>query len=100
MEPVAGYVLSGTGQVAGHTVLRLDTPGLTERELEVLTMVCEALPDKVIARRLAVSAKTVSTHLEHIYLKLGVRGDAQNVRCAAILAAFDLGLVAVPDRPR
>ena len=98
MEPDAGYVVSGVGQVPGHTLLPLDRPGLTERELEVLTMVCAALPDKVIARRLAVSAKTVSTHLEHIYLKLSVRGEAQNARCAAILAAFDLGLVSVPGR--
>lgn len=95
MEPVSGYLVGTAAQVAAGCA---DGPKLTDRELEVLTMVCEALTDKVIARRLKVSPKTISTHLEHIYLKLEVRGDAQNARCAAMRAAFDLGLVPVPHR--
>ncbi|MFA6051543.1 MAG: helix-turn-helix transcriptional regulator [Methylobacter sp.] len=97
MEPVACYAVGGAGQLPGKNMQSVDC-GLTQRELEVLTLVCDALPDKVIARRLAVSAKTISTFLEHIYLKLGVRGSAHNARCAAMLAAFDLGLVSVPQR--
>lgn len=70
-----------------------DRHGLTIRERDVLQLVCQAMPDKAIARRLSVSAKTVSMHLEHVYLKLGIHSDSQNARCAAMLAAFDLGLV-------
>ncbi len=44
-------------------------------------------PDKQIARRLAVSPKTVSSHVEHIYAKLDVSS-----RAAATLFATQHGL--------
>jgi DNA-binding NarL/FixJ family response regulator len=93
MEPVPDYWAESSAQA---TAVGNGHPELTERELEVLRMVCEAAPDKVIARQLSVSVKTVSTHLEHIYLKLSVRGDAVNARCAAMRAAIALGLVEAP----
>lgn len=95
MEPAASYLVKAAGTMADYPPPAFDA-GLTDREREVLTMVCQALPDKAIARRLNVSAKTVSTHLEHIYLKLGVRGDVQNARCAAILFALERDLVSPP----
>lgn len=98
MEPVAGYVVVGIDSALGSAAPVVEGFVLTARELEVLTLLCGAQTDKQIARQLVVSPKTVSTFLEHIYLKLGVCGDVQNKRCAAMLAAFDLGLVAVPPR--
>lgn len=94
MEPAALYGCRSAEVLPGAVQQPDGRHGLTERELEVLTMVCQALPDKLIARRLDVSAKTVSTHLEHVYLKLGIRGDIQNARCAAILFAIESGIVA------
>ena len=41
-----------------------------------------------VARRLVISTKTVSNHLEHIYLKAGV-----NNRAGAALFAVEHGLV-------
>lgn len=45
---------------------------LTKREQEVLGLVAEGLPNKLIARRLEISEKTVKTHLTSIYRRIGV----------------------------
>lgn len=51
---------------------------LTNREADVLALLCERLYDKEIAVQLSISPTTVKTHLNHIYSKLGVssRRDA------------------------
>jgi DNA-binding CsgD family transcriptional regulator len=72
-------------------LLKLD--GLTPREGEVLRLLCKGLPDKVIARHLAISIKTVGAHIDHVYLKLGVKEAALNSRCAAVGQAVARGLV-------
>ena len=50
---------------------------LTPREHEVLAMVAEGLPNKLIARRLEISEKTVKAHLTRIYESLGVSDRTQ-----------------------
>jgi len=57
-------------------------PRLSQRELEVASMICEGLPDKVIAHRLGVEPSTVRTYLKRIFEKLGVH------RRGGIAAAF------------
>jgi DNA-binding NarL/FixJ family response regulator len=52
---------------------------LTPREREVLSLVCDGSDQKEVAARLAISPKTVGSHLEHIFAKLGVRSLAQAV---------------------
>ncbi|MGO8911130.1 MAG: response regulator transcription factor [Bradyrhizobium sp.] len=47
-------------------------PRLSQRELEVALMICEGLPDKLIAHRLGVEPSTVRTYLKRIFDKLGV----------------------------
>jgi DNA-binding NarL/FixJ family response regulator len=66
---------------------------LTSRELEVLRLLAEGLGQKQIATRLFVSPKTVGTHIEHIFRKLGVRSRAQ-----AVTMAYQKGLISVPAR--
>jgi DNA-binding NarL/FixJ family response regulator len=56
--------------------------GLTQREQEVLGCLAEGLHSDAIAVRLVISPKTVSTHLEHIFQKLGVHNQAQAVAAA------------------
>jgi DNA-binding NarL/FixJ family response regulator len=51
--------------------------GLTPREREVLAMVAEGLPNKLIARRLEISEKTVKAHLTRIFERLGVSDRTQ-----------------------
>jgi DNA-binding NarL/FixJ family response regulator len=50
---------------------------LSGREAEVLTLLVEGLPNKLIARRLEISEKTVKTHLTSIFRTLGVTDRTQ-----------------------
>jgi NarL family two-component system response regulator LiaR len=55
---------------------------LTPREFEVLACVCRGLSNKLIARELELSEKTVKTHVGHILAKLGVTDRTQAARRA------------------
>lgn len=62
---------------------------LTERELEVLSLVAQGYGNKEIATRLFISTNTVKRHLKSIFAKLGV-----NTRAAASAYAMRIGLTA------
>jgi DNA-binding NarL/FixJ family response regulator len=51
--------------------------GLTERELDVLGLVRAGLANKLIARRLEISEKTVKAHLTSIFQRIGVTDRTQ-----------------------
>jgi DNA-binding NarL/FixJ family response regulator len=55
---------------------------LTPREREVLRLLAQGLAADEIAKALFISKKTVGTHLEHIFTKLGVRSRAQAIAVA------------------
>jgi DNA-binding NarL/FixJ family response regulator len=50
---------------------------LSARESEVLTLVAEGLPNKLIARRLEISEKTVKAHLTSVFAQIGVTDRTQ-----------------------
>jgi len=52
-------------------------PELTSRESEVLALVAEGLPNKLIARRLEISEKTVKAHLTRVFERIGVTDRTQ-----------------------
>jgi predicted ATPase/DNA-binding CsgD family transcriptional regulator len=56
--------------------------GLTSREVEVLGLVAEGLTNAQIAQRLFLSPRTVHTHLNSIYHKIGVNSRAAATRYA------------------
>jgi DNA-binding NarL/FixJ family response regulator len=70
----------------------LETPTLTEpltpRELEVLQLLAEGLPNKVIARQLDISDHTVKFHVNAILSKLSAQS-----RTEAVVRATRLGLI-------
>lgn len=51
--------------------------GLSQREREVLALLVEGLPNKLIARRLGISEKTVKSHLTRVFRELGVTDRTQ-----------------------
>jgi HD-GYP domain-containing protein (c-di-GMP phosphodiesterase class II) len=63
--------------------------GLTDREVEVLRLACRGTSREDVARRLSISAKTVSRHLENGYAKTGIR-----TRAGAALYVVEHGLLA------
>jgi HD-GYP domain-containing protein (c-di-GMP phosphodiesterase class II) len=81
----AGAVL----QAAGHKVTKRPehAAGLTAREIEVLRLLARGLKTKQIADELVITPRTVSSHIEHIYGKIG----ASN-RVGASLFATEHGL--------
>jgi LuxR family maltose regulon positive regulatory protein len=72
--------------VVGRPSFVLPEP-LTNRELEVLRLICQGHSNQQICEALVVSLNTVKKHSSHIYGKLGVSSRAQ-----AIIRAHELGL--------
>ena len=88
-----GEALFGAGIAArmlrqfGRTAATSPFPQLTDRETEVLALLAAGKDNATVARRLAVSPKTVRNHVSNIIAKLHVAD-----RSGAILRARDAGL--------
>jgi DNA-binding NarL/FixJ family response regulator len=67
---------------------------LTDRELEVLLLIREGLTTRQMATRLRVSQRTVESHIEKLYRKLGV-----NSRVQAAARGAELGIFESPGSP-
>ena len=96
----------GTGSFGQHTLKRAETASdgiraraaherraappihVTHRQFEVLCLLCEGLPNKLIARRLNIAAATVKAHIGGVLRNLGVANRLQ-----AVVAARRLGLL-------
>ncbi|HEV8103545.1 MAG TPA: response regulator transcription factor [Gaiellaceae bacterium] len=63
---------------------------LSDREVQVLQLIAEGLPPNEVARRLVISPKTVSSHVQRILTKLDVHTRAQ-----AVAVAYEAGLIRV-----
>ena len=59
---------------------KLESLGITPRELEILALIAEGLSNKEIAERVFVSENTVKTHLSRVFDKLGARRRTQAVQ--------------------
>ncbi len=88
LSPVAAAVAAATlreqlareqSQVAEAERLRhiRRSYGLTQREQEILALLSEGLSNAAIARRLALTEKTVKNHLNHMFAKLQVTNRTQ-----------------------
>jgi DNA-binding NarL/FixJ family response regulator len=77
---IDAYVVA-PGVPTGAEATRL-VEQLTSRELEVLALLAEGLPNRLIAARLAISAETVKFHVASICGKLGARNRTDAVRRA------------------
>jgi len=64
--------------------------GLTEREWEVLLLICKGYQDKKIAKQLVISVRTTYTHVENILTKLEVENRTEAAIKALQHDMFDL----------
>jgi DNA-binding NarL/FixJ family response regulator len=85
-ERLVQLVTSGTTPARGAGAV---PPGgsLTEREIEVLRLMADGLPNREIAERLFVTEATVKTHVNNVFGKLDV-----NDRAAAVAWAYRSGV--------
>ncbi len=59
---------------------KLESLGITPRELEILELIAQGLSNKEIAARVYVSENTVKTHSSRVFDKLGARRRTQAVQ--------------------
>jgi DNA-binding CsgD family transcriptional regulator len=98
LADVAGLQLVGSRQAADAVVLlSLDTApsggsdiSLTLRESQVLGLLAEGAPNKVIAHRLGISIHTVKFHVRSVLDKLDAVGRTDAVAHAVRLGVIDL----------
>ena len=83
------FLVAGSDLAKTQDLTPVEEP-LTPRELEVLNLLAEGLPNKAIAARLHISDQTVKFHVASICGKLGV-----NNRTSAVRAAVRRGLLAL-----
>lgn len=74
--------------VAGRAATEGPVDQLSERELDVLSLMARGHSNKDIARELWLGESTVKTHVSHVLRKLGASD-----RTSAVLAALRAGLV-------
>jgi DNA-binding NarL/FixJ family response regulator len=95
---------AATGAAAGAAAPVSASPGsratadhltrvLTEREMEVLSMVARGLSNAEIAEELTISPATAKTHVAHLLTKLDARDRIQ-----LVIMAYQSGLVSAPRR--
>lgn len=97
----AGFVSQHVAPVsAGESRLRLASDNrrrpeptrqvhLTPRQRDVLALLCEGLPNKLICRRLNISSGTVKAHISSILRELGVSSRLQAVVAARAISLAD-----------
>jgi two-component system, NarL family, response regulator DegU len=77
-----------------HEKLKTERPylktntSLTDREIEIMKLICEEKSLKSIADKLGVSEKTIQTHKLNIQAKLNVKGTVGLVK-----AAYEMKLI-------
>ncbi len=80
--PLPAALAVATGEAPPAPPAVADGPGaaeptLTRREREVATLVADGLGNREIAQRLFLSKRTIDSHLEHIFTKLGFTSRTQ-----------------------
>ncbi|MFC7338728.1 response regulator [Haloferula chungangensis] len=88
-QGVANFMVNAIRNKSSELIL--EKP-LTEREMEILTLLGEGLVKKEIGNRLGIGFATVATHIRHIYDKLRVENAP-----AAISKAYRSGILPPKD---
>lgn len=76
LGPEAELLFTYESAVEIPTMAPRTTP-LSPRQLEVAQLVCHGLTNEAVAKRLGISRRTVTTHLDHIYARLEIGSRAE-----------------------
>ncbi|GAA3209145.1 LuxR C-terminal-related transcriptional regulator [Dactylosporangium siamense] len=86
LSPVAASVAASVvrdqidrDRVHDRRLLARSRFGLTDRESDVMGLLCQGLSNAAIARQLLLTEKTVKNHLNHVFAKLHVRSRTEAV---------------------
>lgn len=80
---MASRLIAELSAAVKHTDQVRRDGGLTRRELQVLTLVADGLPNREVAQSLHISENTVKNHMRSVHEKLGVRTRTEAVVTAA-----------------
>lgn len=80
------------GDISKRLLQTIGREKLSEREIEVLTLVCKGLTNKEIANKLFISDKTARNHVTNCLIKLGA-----NDRTEAVTTAIRRGLIRITE---
>lgn len=80
---VAGLAVQEAQAPLGPTTPAITDDLLTQRELEVLALMAQGLPNKLIAHRLGVTLHTAKFHVAQILAKLGAASRTEAVTLGA-----------------
>lgn len=87
-EPSADSAASRRGAWDRNPSPHAPSPALSEREIEVLTLLAEGLSTKGLAQKLSISHFTARNHIQNILVKLNLHSKAQ-----AVSYAFKKGIL-------
>jgi len=77
IAPLLSTELTSTPSVTETATLIQGAEPLTQREKEVLTLVTQGHPNKIIAEKLHISLNTLKVHIRNLYGKIGVENRTQ-----------------------
>jgi DNA-binding NarL/FixJ family response regulator len=91
-KPMSRYVANYSLQIDDVAASTSELVQLTPKEREVVTLIARGFKYKEVANELAISVKTLETHMAHIFNKLGVASRHEVTRIA-----FESGFVDPDD---
>ncbi|WP_232478039.1 response regulator [Caballeronia calidae] len=92
--PLAANESNGESELAPHTP-RFPEKGLTERQMQVLELLVQGKPTKLICRELGLAEGTAKVHIASVFRALHVANRTQ-----AVVAVSQLGITFGPSRGR
>jgi DNA-binding NarL/FixJ family response regulator len=92
MMPAMDDVQHDAQELLRSSLARVERP-LTDRQIQILSLIARSASSHEIASRLHLSPQTVKNHRSHILKKLGVRTSTE-----AVFLAIQRGLLDAPER--
>ncbi|WP_372827584.1 response regulator transcription factor [Polaromonas sp.] len=77
IEQALAQSAAALAQRSEYTGLRARLDGLTERERDVMRLVVEGLPNKLVADQLDISVRTVEVHRARVFDKMSVKSAVE-----------------------